>query len=147
MSGTSSSAAAGRRRSGEPDRHRNKFTDPKPPGYHPVRKAKVVLAGLAFAIRHDFSVAYKVVLSLALVLGSAALQRWVDFVVIVLATGVVLTAELLNSAVEGLCDFLETGHDQRIGAIKDVAAAAVGVSILAWLVIVGYEAVQLLSLF
>jgi diacylglycerol kinase len=66
-----------------------------------------------------------------------------DFVVIVLATGVVLTAELFNSAVEGLCDFMETGHDERIGAIKDMAAAAVGVSSLVWLVIVGYEGVQL----
>ena len=124
---------------------RNKFTDADNPGYHPVRKVKVVVAGLSFAIRHDFSVAYKVVLSLVLVVGAAGLQQWVDFVVIVLATGVVLTAELFNSAVEGVCDFMETGHDERIGAIKDVAAAAVGVSILAWLVVVGYEVVQLLG--
>jgi diacylglycerol kinase len=124
---------------------RNKFTDAKSPGYHPVRKVKVVFAGLSFAVRHDFSVAYKVVLSLMLVVGSAALQRWVDFVVIVLATGVVLTAELLNSAVEGVCDFMETGPDERIRAVKDVAAAAVGVSILVWLVVVGYEGVQLLG--
>ncbi|NYD41964.1 diacylglycerol kinase [Nocardioides panaciterrulae] len=106
---------------------------------------KVVFAGLSFAVRHDFSVAYKVVLSLVLVVGAAALQRWVDFVVIVLATGVVLTAELFNSAVEGVCDFMETGPDERIGAIKDVAAAAVGVSILVWLVVVAYEGVQLLD--
>jgi diacylglycerol kinase len=124
---------------------RNKFTDANSPGYHPVRKVKVVFAGLSFAVRHDFSVAYKVVLSLMLVVGSAALQRWVDFVVIVLATGVVLTAELFNSAVEGVCDFMETGFDERIGAIKDVAAAAVGVSILVWLVVVVYEGAQLLG--
>ena len=124
---------------------RNKFTDANSPGYHPVRKVKVVIAGLSFAVRHDFSVAYKVVLSLVLVAGSAALQRWVDFVVIVLATGVVLTAELFNSAVEGVCDFMETGPDERIGAIKDVAAAAVGVSILVWLVVVAYEGFQLLG--
>jgi diacylglycerol kinase len=124
---------------------RNKFTDANSPGYHPVRKVKVVFAGLSFAVRHDFSVAYKVVLSLMLVVGSAALQRWVDFVVIVLATGVVLTAELFNSAVEGVCDFMETGFDDRIGAIKDVAAAAVGVSILVWLVVVVYEGAQLLG--
>ena len=124
---------------------RNKFTGTGDAGYHPVRKVKVVWAGLAFAVRHDFSVAYKVALSLVLVVASAALQRWVDFVVVVLATGVVLTAELFNSAVEGVCDFVETRHDDRIGAIKDVAAAAVGVSIMVWLVVVGYEAVQLLG--
>lgn len=58
---------------------RNKFTHANSPGYHPVRKVKVVFAGLSFAVRHDFSVAYKVVVSLVLVVGSAALQRWVDF--------------------------------------------------------------------
>lgn len=124
---------------------RNKFTDAEGPGYHPVRKVKVVVAGLSFAVRHDVAVAYKVVLSLVLVVASAALQQWVDFVVIVLATGVVLTAELFNSAVEGVCDFMETGFDERIGAIKDVAAAAVGVSILVWLVVVVYESAQLLG--
>jgi diacylglycerol kinase len=91
---------------------RNKFTDENSPGYHPIRKVKVVFAGLSFAVRHGFSVAYKVVLSLVLVVVSAALQRWVDFVVIVPAAGVVLTAELFNSAVEGLCDFMGTGHDE-----------------------------------
>ena len=42
--------------------------------YHPVRKVKVVFAGLSFAVRHDFSLAYKVVLSLVLVVVSAALS-------------------------------------------------------------------------
>jgi diacylglycerol kinase (ATP) len=107
----------------------------------------VVFAGLSFAVRHDVLVAYKVILSLVLVVGSAALQQWVDFVVIVLATGEVLTAELFNSAVEGVCDFMETGYDERIGAIKDMAAAAVGVSILVWFVVVGDEVVQLLGSF
>jgi len=125
---------------------RTTSTQTRSPGYHPVRKIKVVLAGLGFAVRHDVSVAYKVVLSLVLVVGSAALQQWVDFVVIVLATGVVLTAELFNSAVEGLCDYVEPGPDARIGAIKDVAAAAVGVSIMVWLVVVVYEGVRLLGL-
>jgi diacylglycerol kinase len=124
---------------------RNKFTEAGRPGYHPVRKVKVVFAGLSFAVRHDFAVAYKVGLSLVLVAGSAALQQWVDFAVIVLAAGVVLTAELFNSAVEGVCDFMETGPDERIGVIKDVAAAAVGVSILVWLVIVVYEGFQLIG--
>ena len=58
---------------------------------------------------------------------------------IVLARGVVLTAELFDSAVERVCDFMERGSDERIGAIKDVALAAVGVSILGWLVVVCYE--------
>lgn len=124
---------------------RNKFLGTGAAGYHPLRKIKVVWAGLRFAVRYDFSVAYKLVVSLVLIVGAAALQRWVDFAVILLATGLVLTAELLNSAIEALCDFLETGPNERIGAIKDVAAAAVGLSIVVWVVVIGYEAWQLLA--
>jgi len=51
-----------------------KFPDQNSPGYHPLRKVKVVFAGLSFAVRHDFSLAYKVVLSLVLVVVSAALS-------------------------------------------------------------------------
>lgn len=42
---------------------RNKFLGTGDAGYHPLRKIKVVLAGLRFAILYDFSVAYKMVLS------------------------------------------------------------------------------------
>lgn len=105
---------------------RNKFLGIQDSGYHPIRKVKVVVSGLTFAMLHDFSVAYKVYTSLVLIVAAGVFQAWVDFIVILLATGLVLTAELLNSAVEGVCDYLEPGPDPRIGTIKDVAAAAVG---------------------
>ncbi len=69
---------------------RNKFLGTGEPGYHPLRKAAVVLAGLRYAALHDFSVLYKAVLSV-LVLGLALwLRAWVDAAVILLATSVVL---------------------------------------------------------
>ena len=125
---------------------RNKFLGIGEPGYHPLRKVAVVYNGLRFAVRYDFSVAYKLVVALVLITAAGAMRQWVDFAVILLATGLVLTAELLNSAIEALCDFLETGHHERIGAIKDVAAAAVGVSIVVWVVVIGFEAWHLLTL-
>ena len=125
---------------------RNKFLGIGEPGYHPLRKVAVVCNGLRFAVRYDFSVAYKLVVALVLITAAGAMRQWVDFAVILLATGLVLTAELLNSAIEALCDFLETGHHERIGAIKDVAAAAVGVSIVVWVVVIGTEGWHLLTL-
>ena len=81
-----------------------------------------------------------VIIALALIL-----QEWVDFAMILLATGLVLTAELLNSAIEALCDFLEPRENEKIGAIKDIAAAAVGISIVVWLVVVVFDVVHLAS--
>lgn len=125
---------------------RNKFLGTGEAGYHPIRKIRVVVDGLRFAVRYDFSVAYKLVVSLVLVSAAGILQQWVDFVVILLATGLVLTAELFNSALETLCDFLETGPNPRIGAVKDVAAAAVGISITVWFVVIVYEGSNLVGL-
>jgi diacylglycerol kinase len=124
---------------------RNKFLGTGDAGYHPLRKVKVVLAGLRFAIRYDFSVAYKMVLSSLIIALALIFQQWVDFAMILLATGLVLTAELLNSAIEALCDFLEPGENAKIGAIKDIAAAAVGISIVVWVVVVVFDVVHLTS--
>jgi diacylglycerol kinase (ATP) len=125
---------------------RNKFLGTGDSGYHPLRKIKVVLAGLRFAILYDFSVAYKMVLSSVIIALALIFQQWMDFAMILLATGLVLTAELLNSAIEALCDFVETLENEKIGAIKDIAAAAVGISIVVWLVVVVFDVVHLASL-
>lgn len=118
---------------------RNKFLGTGVPGYHPIRKIRTVISGLRYAVAYDFSVTYKLVLS-ALVLGVACmLHAWVDLLLILVVTAFVLVAEMLNSAIEALCDFVETRHDERIKVIKDVAAAAVGVSILVWLVVLAVE--------
>lgn len=42
---------------------RNKFLGIGEPGYHPLHKLRVILNGLRYAVLHDFSVLYKVVLS------------------------------------------------------------------------------------
>jgi diacylglycerol kinase (ATP) len=124
---------------------RKKFFGSGTPGYHPLRKVRVVLAGLRFAMLYDFSVAYKIVLSSIIIALALLFQRWVDFAMILLATGLVVTAELFNSAVEALCDFVETRENKKIRAIKDMAAAAVGVSILVWVTVVVFDIFDLTS--
>jgi diacylglycerol kinase len=119
---------------------RHKFLGTGEPGYHPLRKLRTVFSGLRYAVVYDFSVAYKLVLS-ALVLAVAfALRAWVDLLLILVVTALVLVAEILNSAIEALCDFVETRHNERIKVIKDIAAAAVGISIFVWFVVLVVEA-------
>ena len=118
---------------------RHKFLGTGDPGYHPLRKMRTVFSGLRFAVAYDFSVAYKLVLS-ALVLAAAfALRAWVDLLLILVVTALVLVAEILNSAIEALCDFVETRHNEKIKVIKDIAAAAVGISIFVWFVVLIVE--------
>ncbi|MFM9882844.1 MAG: diacylglycerol kinase [Burkholderiales bacterium] len=118
---------------------RNKFTGTGQRGYHPLRKFATVVSGLRFAVVHDFSVAYKLVLSVVMLIAVLALRDWIDALLILLATGLVLIAEIFNSAIEAMCDFVEERHNEKIKVIKDVAAAAVGISIVVWAIVLGAE--------
>lgn len=124
---------------------RNKFLGTGEPGYHPLRKLRTVFSGLRYAVLYDWAVAYKLVLSVAVMVVAFALRAWVDLLLILVVTAMVLVAEIFNSAIEALCDFVETRHDEKIKVIKDIAAAAVGVSILAWLVVLGVEAARFIA--
>lgn len=123
---------------------RNKFLDTGTPGYHPLRKLLTVYSGLRYAVLYDFSVTYKLVLSSLLLPLAFIFRGWVDVLMVLLATVLVITAELFNSALEALCDFIEEKHNEKIKVIKDIAAAAVGMTVLFWLVVISMEVWQLL---
>jgi diacylglycerol kinase (ATP) len=89
----------------------NKF---RTPIYHPIRKLKVILSGLYIAVVTDFSVAYKVILSLPILGGAFFFRQWIDVSLILLAMGLMLISELFNSTIEVLCDFVEPQHNDRI---------------------------------
>ena len=89
---------------------RNKFLGTGDSGYRPLRKLAVIAAGLRYAVLHDFSVMYKVVLSMLILALAVWLRDWVDAATILLATGLMVAAELFNTAIEALCDFVETRH-------------------------------------
>jgi len=101
---------------------------------------------MKYAILLDFSVAYKVVISVAVLTIAFIFRAWVDFLVILLATGLMLTAELLNSAIEAICDLLVSGYNEKIKVIKDIAAAAAGISIVVWLTVLVVELSEILPL-
>jgi diacylglycerol kinase len=48
-----------------------------------------------------------------------------DWALIALACGLVFGAELINTALERLCDGLEPGHSSVVKSVKDLAAGAV----------------------
>ncbi len=118
---------------------RHKFLGIGEPGYHPLRKIATVVSGLRYAVLYDWSVAYKLALSVLVLAGAFALRAWLDFLLILVVTAFVLVAEIVNSAIEALCDFVEEKHNEKIKVIKDIAAAAVGIAILTWMIVIGVE--------
>jgi diacylglycerol kinase len=123
---------------------RHKFLGTGEPGYHPLRKLRTIGSGLRYAVIYDFSVAWKLVFSLSVLIAALFARAWVDALLIVVVTALVLVAEIMNSAIEALCDFVETRHNEKIGIIKDIAAAGVGIAMFAWLMVLGFEVEEML---
>jgi hypothetical protein len=66
---------------------RNKFLGTGEPGYRPIRKFLVILNGLKFSVLHDYSVAYKVVLSIITMVTSYYFKQWIALMAILIVTG------------------------------------------------------------
>ncbi len=118
---------------------RNKFLGTGEDGYHPIRKIKIVLSGLKYAVRYDFSVTYKLILSFIVLMSCFFVRQWIDFLLIAAATAMMLQAELFNSSIEAMCDFITTEESHKVKVIKDIAAAAAGICILLWAIILLVE--------
>ena len=58
-----------------------------------------------------------------------------EWMMIVLASGAVIAAEAMNTAIEGTIDLLHPQHGEKAGRIKDIAAGAVLFVTLAAIVI------------
>jgi diacylglycerol kinase (ATP) len=58
-----------------------------------------------------------------------------EWCLIVICFGIVLTAELFNSAIENLVDLVSPDHHHLAGKVKDIAAGAVLVSAIASVIV------------
>ena len=118
---------------------RHKFLGTGEAGYHPLRKIRTVISGLRYAVLYDWSVTYKLIVSVVVLAVAFGARAWVDFLLILVVTAFVLVAEIFNSAIEALCDFVEMHHNEKIKVIKDIAAAGVGIAIFVWFIVLGVE--------
>lgn len=86
---------------------------------------------LWFEVGYPFVILFLVVLGVALMRGANWLHIW-----IILTLGATLTiAEMLNYAIERLCDMVKPKKDSRIKDIKDICSGAVLVAGLALAVV------------
>lgn len=96
------------------------------------RKFAAAIAGLVVALRHQSSLQVHCVASVLVVLMAVLLDveawRWA---VLLLAMGLVWSAELINTAVEMLVHKLHPEQDPDIGLALDAAAASVLVAAIA----------------
>jgi diacylglycerol kinase (ATP) len=124
---------------------RNKFLGTGLQGYHPLRKIRIIISGLRYAILYDLAVTYKIVLSSLILLACFHYRQWLDFSLVFVSTGLMLVAEMFNTTIEALCDFVQPAENRKIGVVKDIAAAAAGISILVWAIVIAIEIARVLQ--
>ena len=125
---------------------KNKILGTGEKGYHPMRKLRVIYSGLCYALA-DFSVLYKVIFSSIVLVPVVLYNGWIDSSIIVLTTAFMIAAEMFNTAIEAICDFIHKEYHEQIRMIKDVAAAATGVAIFAWLIVMCIESIELWNIY
>ncbi len=91
-----------------------------------IHNIRYALNGIKIAWREEFSFRLQVFAAIVvLVLGWFFRISPVEWILVVLMIGLVLSAEAFNTALEELCDKFKTDHDPHIAKIKDLSAAAV----------------------
>ncbi len=97
-----------------------------------LRSFGFALEGLAYAIKHEGNArVHLLATALVLALGFGFGVSRLEWAALAAAIGMVWAAELLNTALEILCDFVSPDKAEAIKRVKDVAAGAVLVAALA----------------
>lgn len=91
-----------------------------------IRGGGYAIKGAWILIRSEPSIQVQVVISLIVIIAGIYFDiTTTEWMFQIFAIGLVLSTEGLNSAVEGIADFIHPDFHTKIGYIKDVAAGAV----------------------
>ena len=83
-------------------------------------------AGLSYFFGHERNGRYQLIIGVLTVILSILLRiARHEWMIVLLCIGTVLSAEMMNSALEKLCDYVQPSFSLQIKIIKDVAAGAV----------------------
>ena len=101
-----------------------------------IKSLKFAVKGVWLLITTEHSI----MVQLAIAVVVTFIGWWLDiskteWIFQILAIGLVLVAESLNTAIEKLCDFVHPEYDKRIGFIKDIAAGAVSFAAISAIII------------
>ncbi len=97
-----------------------------------LRSFGFALEGLAYGIKHEGNARVHLLATvLVLVLGFGFGVSRLEWAALAAAIGMVWVAELLNTALEILCNFISPDKAEAIKRVKDVAAGAVLVAAFA----------------
>lgn len=95
------------------------------------KKNRFIVAcnGLWFVFKNEVHFKIHIIVFILVVLLGLyfRIEKW-EWAIVLLCSLLIFICEIINTAMERLCDYIQPGNDERIGLIKDIAASAVFVS-------------------
>lgn len=91
-----------------------------------IRSIGYALKGMIVLLRTEASIQIQLVIALVMTaLGFYFKISNTEWIMQLLAIGLVMGVEGLNTAIEKMCDYIQPEKDPKIGLIKDISAGAV----------------------
>ncbi|MDF9867182.1 undecaprenol kinase [Bacilli bacterium PM5-3] len=113
---------------------KSKFKDKN--HYKNHNKFKVAFNGIKTVFYEESSFRYQFILFiLAVIVGFLLKLNKLEWIVILFASTIVFTFEMMNTAIENIIDLVSPDYNELAGKIKDISAGAVLVSTIGALVI------------
>jgi undecaprenol kinase len=101
-----------------------------------INSYRNAINGIIVAVRSELHLKFHLVSAIIAVTAGIYFQiSRIEWGLVAIAIGGVIIAELFNTAMELLCDYLTLEHDERIGVVKDIAAGAVLISSITAIII------------
>jgi diacylglycerol kinase len=110
-----------------------KFTN-----YNVFRSFNYAFSGLKIAFIREKNIRIQFFLGLFLTLLGIAAGRHIAAMANFILMGVVISLEIINTAIENLCDFVHPEESESIKVIKDLTAGSVLILALVWMVVIVY---------
>ena len=101
-----------------------------------IQSFKYAFNGIYLFIKNEVHAKIHVCIAImAILLGLVVKINYLEWIVLLLLIGFVISAEVINSAIENLADYVSPQKHQLIRKVKDLAAGAVLISAIIALII------------
>ena len=92
--------------------------------------------GAIFLLKTEASIKIQLVIALIMTIAGFYYNiSTTEWIIQILAIGLIISIEALNTAIEKISDFIHPEHHSKIGFIKDVAAGAVFIASISAIII------------
>ena len=112
----------------------NKYTK-----YHPIKSIRYALNGLLIAFTREKNLFFQLCVGISFCVMGIVQERYIVAMANLIMMSLVISLEMINTAIETVCDLIDINYNPKIKIIKDMTAGSVLIVALSWLSILSYQ--------